>query len=103
MGVGITGDKQVNDTHAHHPLKGHCWDVESELILQKLIEDSTKTPNSDRSEIINLTLKAWKKVTLDYERAFKKNFVTNAFNGSKDCLALDRIFRLVGKDMIKFR
>ena len=32
---GITGDKQVNDTHAHHPLKGHR-DVESELMLQKL-------------------------------------------------------------------
>ena len=65
MGGGITGDEQVNDTHAHHPLKGH-WDVESELMLQKLTEDSTKTPNSDRSKIIDLTLKAWGKVTVDY-------------------------------------
>ena len=55
---GITGDKQVNDTHVHHPLKGHYWDVKSELMLQKLTEDRTKTPNHDRSEIISLTLKA---------------------------------------------
>ena len=56
MGGGITGDEQVNDTHAHYPLKGHR-DVESELILQKLTEDKTKSPNPDRSEIIDLTLK----------------------------------------------
>ena len=39
MGGGITGDEQVNDTHAHHPLKGHYWVVESELMLQKLTEE----------------------------------------------------------------
>ena len=55
---GITGDEQVNDTHAHRQLKGHYRDVESELMLQKLTEDSPKTPNPDRSEIIDLTLKA---------------------------------------------
>ena len=71
-------------------------------MLQKLTEDSTKTPNPDRSEIIDLTLKAWGKVTMDYEGAFKQNFVTNAFNGCEDILVLDRIFRQVG-DMIKFR
>ena len=58
MGGGITGDEQVNDIHAHRPLKGHYWDVEAELMLQKLTENSTKTPNPNRSEIINLTLKA---------------------------------------------
>ena len=70
MGSGITGDKQVNYTHAHRPLKGHYWDVESELMLQKITEDNTKALNPDCSEIINLTLKAWGKVTVDYERAF---------------------------------
>ena len=103
MASGITGDEQVNNTHVHRPLKGHYRDVESELILQKLTEDCTKTPNPDRSEIIDLTLKAWGKVSVDYERAFKQNFVTNAFNGSEDFLVSDRIFRLVGEDMIKFR
>ena len=42
-------------------------------------------------------------MTVDYERAFKQNFVTNVFNGSEDFLVLDRIFRLVDEDMIKFR
>ena len=41
-------------------------------------------------------------MTVDYEGAFKQNFVTNAFNGCEDILVLDRIFRQVG-DMIKFR
>ena len=40
---------------------------------------------------------------MDYERAFKQNFVTNTFNGFEDFLVSDRIFRLVGEDMIKFR
>ena len=40
---------------------------------------------------------------MDYEGAFKQNFVTNAFNGCEDILVLDRIFRQVGEDMIKFR
>ena len=103
MSDGIIGDEQINDTHAHRPLKGHYRDVESELMLQKLTEDSTKTPNLDRSEIIDLTLKAWGKVTMDYQRTFKQNFVTNAFNGSEDFLISNRIFRLAGEDMIKFR
>ena len=42
-------------------------------------------------------------MTVDYERAFKQNFVTNVFNGSEDFLVLDRIFRLVDEDMIKFK
>ena len=72
-------------------------------MLQKLTDDSTKTPNLDHSEIIDLTLKAWGKVTVDYEMAFKQNFATNVFNGSEDSLVSDRIFSLVGEDMIKFR
>ena len=40
---------------------------------------------------------------MDYERAFKQDFVTNAFNGSEDFLVSDRIFRLVDEDIIKFR
>ena len=58
MGGGITGDEQVHDTHAHRSLEGHYRDAESELMLQKLTEDSTKTPNPDCSGIIDLTLKA---------------------------------------------
>ena len=103
MGGGITEHEQVSNTHAHHSLKGHYWDVESELMLQKLSEGSTKTPNSDRYKIVDLTLKALGKVTVDYERTFKQDFITNAFNCSKDFLASDRIFRLVGEDLIKFR
>ena len=40
---------------------------------------------------------------MDYDRAFKQNFVTNMFNDSEDFLVSDRILRLVGEDMIKFR
>ena len=103
MGGRITGDEQVHDTHAHRPLEGHYRDMESELMLQKLTEDSSKTSNPDCSGIIDLTLKAWGKVTVDYKKAFKQNFVTNTFNGSEDFLVSDRIFRLVGEDVIKCR
>ena len=40
---------------------------------------------------------------MDYERVFKQIFVTNAFNGSRDILVLNRIFRLVSENMIKLR
>ena len=44
MGGGITGDEQVNNTHAHRLLKGHYQDVESELMLQKLTDIVLKLP-----------------------------------------------------------
>ena len=103
MGGGITGDLQVNDTHTHRALKRHCKDEEAELMLSKLNENSHKIPSPDRSEIIDMTIKAWNKISVDYPRAFKQNFITCAFDGSKDYLVSDNIFRLVGEDMIEFR
>ena len=103
MGGGITGDLQVNDTHTHRALKRHYRDEEAELMLSKLNENSHKIPSPDRSEIIDMTIKAWNKISVDYPRTFKQNFITCAFDGSEDYLVSDNIFRLVGEDMIEFR
>ena len=54
MGGGITGDEQVNNTHAHRLLKGHYQDVESELMLQKLTDIVLKLPT-----LIILKLSTW--------------------------------------------
>ena len=102
-GGGITGDLQVNDTHTHRALKRHYRDKEAELMLSKLNENSHKIPSPDRSEIFDMTIKAWNKISVDYPRAFKQNFITCAFDGSEDYLVSDNIFRLVGENMIEFR
>ena len=38
-------------------------------------------------------------LTVDCERAFKQNIVTNAFNGTEDYVVFDKIFRLFDDDM----
>ena len=103
IGGGITGDVKVNDTHIHRPIKWHYRDEEAELMIHKLNENKNKVLTPDRSDVIRMTIAAWQNITVDCERAFKTNFVTNSFNGSEDYLVSGKIFYLVGDEMLKFR
>ena len=42
-------------------------------------------------------------VKIDAKRSFKRLFVTNAFDGSEDYLVSDKLFKLIGPQMIQFR
>ena len=74
-----------------------------ELLLQQLHEDKTKIPRPSRDEIIKMATESFKNLNIDTEQAFKSLFITNDLNGSEDCLVSDRIYRIVGEEMVKFR
>ena len=81
-GGGITGDVQVNDTHAHHCLKTAYRLLESELMLKKLKADPNKVPAPTRDEMMDMCVGACKSLTVDVGLALKQNFMTNNFDES---------------------
>ena len=48
-------------------------------------------------------LKAWELLDVYTEREFKSLFVTNALDGSEDYFVSDKLYALVGNEMVKFR
>ena len=102
IGGGVTGDIQINDTSCHHFLKKNYREFEMELMLKKLTEEPGKIPAPSCDEM-NMLLKAWDMLDIDTAKEFKKLFVTNALDGSEDYLVSDKLYSLVGNDMIKFR
>jgi hypothetical protein len=103
MGGGITGFIQANDTDLHHHLKTRYRHEEMELMLKKLEMDSKKVPAPSREEMINMLLKAWKELDVDFNTVFKKLFITNKLDGSEDIFVSDKLFSLIGDDMLDFR
>ena len=47
--------------------------------------------------------KSWENLTIDNEKAFKSLFLTDAFDGSEDHVVSDKLFRLIGPQMVQFR
>ena len=103
IGGGITGDIQINDTSCHHILKKHYREFEMNLMLEQHNNDPNKIPSPSRDEMMRMVLKAWEPLDVDSEREFKSLFVTNALDGSEDYLVSDKLYALVGNEMVKFR
>ena len=103
IGGGITGDVQINDTNCHHHLKTLYRDLEMKLMLEQLEKDPTKIPSPSRNEMMSMLLKAWESLQIDTKKEFKSLFVTNSFDGSEDYLVSDKLFSLVGQEMVAFR
>ena len=74
MGGGITGFIQANDTHYHCKPKANYRDLEMELMMEKLKADKKKVPSPTREEMINMTVKACKKIDVDFTDVFKQLF-----------------------------
>ena len=102
MGGGITGFIQANDTHYHRKLKSYYRDLEMELMLEKLQVERNKVPRPTREEMVNMTVKAAKKIDVNFSEVFKQLFVTNDLNGSEDYLVSDKLFDLIGEEMKDF-
>ena len=103
MGGGITGFIQANDTDLHHHHKSNYRNEEMALMLKKLEVDKNKVPAPNREEMINMLLADWKETDVDFTAVFKKLFVTNKFDGSEDFLVSDKLFSLIGDDILEFR
>ena len=103
MGGGITGFIQSNDTRLHRKFKANYRDLEMELMMEKLQADKKKVPSTTREEMINMAVKASRKVDVSFTEGFKELFVTNKLDGSEDYLVSDKLFALIGNEMKEFR
>ena len=64
------------------------------LMLEQLEKDPIKTSSPWRNEDL---------LKIDTKREFKSLFVTNALDGSEDYLVSDKLFALIGDEMVDFR
>ena len=103
IGGGITGDIQVNDTHLHAPLKAKYRELEIKLMLKQLKDNPKKIPSPDRNEMMDMISEAMKTCRFDRKKAFKTNFMTNNLNGSEDLEVSEKLYKMVGKEIVEHR
>ena len=103
MGGGITGFIQQNDTHIYSPLKNHYRNRECALMIEKMQANKNKVPSPTWGEMMSVLANTWSLLTVDSTAAFKSLFVTNALDGSEDHLVSEKLFHLIGTDMLSFR
>ena len=103
IGGGITGNIQINGTNCHRDLKKHYRDLEMKLMREQLEKDPIKIPSPSRNEMMSMLLQAWKTLKFDTKREFKSLFVTNSVDVSEDYLVSDKLFTLIGDEMVDFR
>ena len=103
FGGGITGDVQVNDTHAHHPVKVEYRMNETDWSLDELKKHPEKVPTPSRSNVASFCHQVQQKTPMILPSAFKTNFMTIAFDGSEDHLVGRGLWALVGNEMVQFR
>ena len=84
-------------------LKKTYRELESELMLTQLKENPKAVPKPPRDEMISMLNRAWKSLEIDTTKALKNNFILNSFDGSEDHLFSDKLFGLVGAEMLEFR
>ena len=97
----ITGDIQINDKNCHRGFKNHYRDLEMKLILEQLEKDPIKIPSPLRNEMMSMLLQAWETLECDTKREFKSLFVTNTLDWSEDYLVPDKLFALIGDEIIE--
>ena len=100
IGGGITGDIQTNDTNCHRDLNKHYRDLEMKLMLEQLEKDPIKIPSPSRNEMMSMLFQVCETLEIDIKREFKSLFVTNALDKSEDYLVLDKLFALIGDEMV---
>ena len=103
IGGGVTGDVQVNDTHYHHALKKEYREKEAALMLKQLEENPHKVPSPSRDDMMRMLCQSWEALEVDPVMALKSLFILNALDGSEDYLVSDKMFELIGRDLVDFR
>jgi hypothetical protein len=103
IGGGVTGDIQVKDTHVHHRLKKEYRERESKLMLEQLTEKPNAVPSPSRDDMMRMIAESWDALEIDPAEALKNNFLTNSFDGSEDYMVSDKLFELIGTEMLAFR
>ena len=72
-------------------------------MLEQLEKDPIKIPSPSRNEMMSMLLQAYGTLEIDTKREFNSLFVTNALDGSEDNLVSDKLFALIGDEIVNFR
>ena len=72
-------------------------------MLEQLEKDRIKIPSPLRNGMMSMLLQAWETLEIGIKREFKSLFVTNALDRLEDYLLSDKLFALVGDEMVDFR
>ena len=99
---GITGILQKNGTHIHWPLKNHYRNSDCGLMTEKLQANKHKVPSPTRDKMMSMLADAWSILTVDSMAAFKILLFINALDGSEEHLVSEKLFHLIGTDMLSF-
>ena len=73
------------------------------LIMEQIKKDPIKSSSYSRNEMVFMLLHAWETLEIDSKREFKSFFVTNALDKSEDYFVSNKLFALVGVEMVDFR
>ena len=105
IGGGITGDVQINDTHLHHPLKKRYRECEMKAMIVELQNNPGKIPRPSRDDMMAWFYDAWQSVypSANLKLAAKQNLLQLTLDGSEDHLAGQRLWDLVGNELVTFR
>ena len=71
-------------------------------MLEQLEKDPIKIPSPSRNEKMCMLLQAWETLEIDTKRQSKSLFVTKALDRSEDYLVLDKLFTLIGDEIVDF-
>ena len=72
-------------------------------MIEKLQANKNKVQSPTRDEMMSMLTNAWSLLTVNSTVAFKNLSVTNTLDGSEDPLVSEKLFRLIGTDMLSFR
>ena len=70
-------DIQVNNTDVHRHLKANCRKLEKKFMLRKLSNNSLKTSQSSRNDMMKMLGESFKSLQIDFSNQFKALWVTN--------------------------
>ena len=73
------------------------------LRLEQLEKDPIKIPSPSRNEKMCMLLQAWETLEIDTKRQSKSLFVTKALDRSEDYLVPDKLFTVIGDEIVDFR
>ena len=69
----------------------------------ELGKDPIKIPFPSQNEMMSMLLLVWETLEIDTKRKFKSLFMTNTLEGSQDYLVSDKLFALIGDEMVDFQ
>ena len=92
----------INDTNLHAPLKTTNQELGKSLMIDQLRTNPKEILQPTWDDIMRILEEIFKSSEIDVLNHFKALWVTNALDGSEDCLVSERLMSLVGENIKVF-